>query len=329
MHLTSVFYQTHEEANNSDEDRCKHTLRENAHYKLFEEAKEVYIMFALQLMKSYEELRKASIQLDYLYSTVFRFQEFQRFDIQSTAIHLGFFYEIVLSDPTILDAISITYKGLCAHGTRILKITELIASLRQILENKQMFNRIWRQKINSLRVLYDSLDDDDDEDQMCEDIPKSPASMESPDMLDEKDEQNKQQRKRDKNRRKRQKKKFQKLLYNIKFKESEEPQSIEQLSRSTDIQLESVDPTISQIAEESALAACAKLVNNPNTAENHENEKLAKVEPEEPEAEEDQRMKELLRKYANNTKSERIKPNISEKCLIEMKRFLTQRLCAV
>ena len=77
-------------------------MRMNALYKQFEEAKEVFIIFALQLMKSYEEVKKSALQLDYIYSTVFRVGEFAKLDLQSTAIHLGLFYEIVLSDPAIM-----------------------------------------------------------------------------------------------------------------------------------------------------------------------------------------------------------------------------------
>jgi hypothetical protein len=97
-----MLYQLSEEANNSDEERYNHTLRRNPEFKFFEEARDVYITFALQLIKSHNELEKAYKELDYIYSTVFRLGDYERLNIQSKTIHLGFFYEIVLSDPDIM-----------------------------------------------------------------------------------------------------------------------------------------------------------------------------------------------------------------------------------
>lgn len=42
------------------------------------------------------------------------------------------------------------YQGLFSHGTRILRITELIRSLKLMLENKASFSKIWEQKKSSV-----------------------------------------------------------------------------------------------------------------------------------------------------------------------------------
>ncbi len=106
LHLSTVFFQVNEEANNSDEDKYTHTLRSGTLYKPFEDARELYVLFALELLKAYEETKKAAMQLEYLYDTAFRFGDFAGLDFQSSAIHLGFFYETVLGDPDIMVSLN-------------------------------------------------------------------------------------------------------------------------------------------------------------------------------------------------------------------------------
>ncbi len=368
LHVASIFYQIHEQTNNTDEENYLHCLRENQKFKPFQDEKEAYIMFALQLLKSYEELKKSAIQLDYLYATVFRFPEFRVFDIRSAAIHLGFFYDIVLSDPVVLEAIKITYNGLCSHGTRILKITELIAHLKQLLDAKLVFNRIWKQKLKTIYNAYCSLDEFDDlqipselsknlniSNQLLKPT-KSATVQNTPDPIED-DEQTKQ-KKRDKNRRKKQKKKLQKLLVNIKIKENDEEikddQNIEQFSKSTEAQLDNVDPAVNQISEEFLCTSCREVQETRLHKQKEENKltfekpKISECDCEkseeppsqkieeppkpilepEPEilTEEEIMLNELVKKYKNTQKAPRLKPNISEKDLEFIKNLLMQKM---
>ena len=91
-----------DDSEDSDEDKYVHVMRRSLSFKPFEEAKETYAKFAIQLIRSYEEIKKRSSELDYLYSAMFRFENLGKFDVTCDVVHLGFFYEIVLSDPSIM-----------------------------------------------------------------------------------------------------------------------------------------------------------------------------------------------------------------------------------
>ena len=85
----------------SDEDRYAHSWGYTTYYEEFEQAREEYILFALQLIRFYNELKMASIELDYIYGIAFRLG-YSPTDVQSNTFHLGLFYEIVLTDREIL-----------------------------------------------------------------------------------------------------------------------------------------------------------------------------------------------------------------------------------
>ncbi len=82
----------------------------SAVYRAFEEVKTTYIQFALQLIRSYEEIKRSAEELDYIYKTIFMFEQYGRLDISCELVHLGLFYEIVVSDP----AISVSLPGFTA-----------------------------------------------------------------------------------------------------------------------------------------------------------------------------------------------------------------------
>ena len=99
----------YEEKSDSDEEQYTHSINSRPSlYKRFEDAKDIYVHFAMQLNKFYEETKRAAHQLVYLYSTVFRLADYDKFEIHSMELHLGFFYEIVLSDPDIMVHLKLT-----------------------------------------------------------------------------------------------------------------------------------------------------------------------------------------------------------------------------
>jgi hypothetical protein len=97
----------------SDEEQYNYVLRRRTIFHSFEEAKEVYVLIALQLIKSHEELERCWLELDYLYKIIFQYDLFPKSyiynkpEIDSKTIHLGLFYEIVLSDQSILVVLSL------------------------------------------------------------------------------------------------------------------------------------------------------------------------------------------------------------------------------
>jgi len=91
-----------EDMENSDEDQYDHSILKRLVFKPFEEEKNTYSLYAIQLIKSYEEIKKRSAELDYIYGHVFKYNNCGKFDIPCETVHLGLFYEIVLSDPCIV-----------------------------------------------------------------------------------------------------------------------------------------------------------------------------------------------------------------------------------
>jgi len=92
----------------SDDEQYNHVLRKRTIFHSFEEAKEVYILIALQLINFYEELERSCLDLNYLYSIIFQYDIllkshiYNKLEVDSRTIHLGLFYEIVLCDQGIL-----------------------------------------------------------------------------------------------------------------------------------------------------------------------------------------------------------------------------------
>lgn len=219
LNLSFIIYQIHEKASSSDENRTAHTLKSRTQYKRFEEGKEVYVLFLLQLFKSYEELKLCSSQLEYLYSIVLRYGCFQDFDLYSSDFHFGFFYDIVLCDPLILSAIDIAYTGLCAHQSGAGQVAELIALLRKMMLEKCLFSEIWKKRLESLngmQGLLKGLSSKGRESDCVGEVERRLSQSEAD--VAEKQELAKQ-KKRDKNRRKKQRKRLQKHGLNINDKE--------------------------------------------------------------------------------------------------------------
>jgi len=88
-------------SNSSDDDQYTHNFGIRRRYAKFEDKKAEYLKIAIQVLQFFGETRKAAMRLDYLYSTAFRVG-YGGMEIQSITVHLGLFYEIILSDNTIL-----------------------------------------------------------------------------------------------------------------------------------------------------------------------------------------------------------------------------------
>jgi len=142
--------------NFSDEDQYTYTLETRRRYKPFEDSKQMYILFAIQLLKYYNEIKEISNKMQYLISTIFRTREYKSFNIESKLLHLGFFYDIILSENTLLEPYIITYKALQKHSSlNNTHAKEIYEEIKNLQEEKKKFGIIWQEKWRSLSLLMD------------------------------------------------------------------------------------------------------------------------------------------------------------------------------
>eukprot|EP00826_Nyctotherus_ovalis_P065986 TRINITY_DN9724_c0_g1_i1.p1 TRINITY_DN9724_c0_g1~~TRINITY_DN9724_c0_g1_i1.p1 ORF type:complete len:285 (-),score=76.14 TRINITY_DN9724_c0_g1_i1:83-937(-) len=263
--------------------------------------KEAYILFLLQLVKSYEELKLCSSQLEYFYSIVLQYGCFQDFDLYSSDFHFGFFYDIVLCDPLILSAIDIAYTGLCAHQSRTGQVIELIALLKKMMLEKCLFSEIWKKRLESLngipgllKSLHRGLNSKGKESDCIGELEKTLPQCEADAA---KRQELAKQKRRDKNRRKKQRKRLQKHSLNINDKE----EIIDKWTYSIEAQLKTMELYFNQWHE--------------NYAKPNDEDLLLDLEQQ-------QQMEAFIAKHQPLPK--RLKPNISPQSIAKMEEVLSQ-----
>jgi len=298
LNFSCIVHQINEEVNNSDENKSDHTLKTHVKYKRFEDDKKVYIFFLLQLANAYKELKYCSVELEYLYSSVFRYGDFKHCNVNSN-IHLGFFCEIILSDELIYTGMNIAYTGLWKYQLRTTQVTNLLASIQKMIVDKTLFGEIWR-KLETLYELHPPLNHSYKH-SITSPFYSTPASenlISSYESTQPEKQELAKQKKRDKNRRKKQKKRLQKQGIDIKEEISEK------LLYSIEAQRETMDLIFDQWEE-----SFEKPIDDQDLMI---------------ELEEQRKMELFIARY--KPLSKRLKPNISEESLGKMEEILKKLL---
>lgn len=94
-------YEDEIEDKDSDQDEYAHSFGNKVRFKPFDLDKENYIIFAQYMVRCYDEIKRVSIKLEYLYTHTFYYKQ-QLTPLSSETLHLGLFHSIVLIDPDIL-----------------------------------------------------------------------------------------------------------------------------------------------------------------------------------------------------------------------------------
>lgn len=143
-----VSFDNYKELNDiySDEDHYTYTIDSNKQNNPFDKAKEYYILFALQLIKYYQEIKRISVDLRYLISRIFRTKEYKKIEIDSTLLFLGLFFDIVLSDISIFSTFGIAYKGLIHYQNTNAQAKILLEHLEELQNENKKFAIAWQEK---------------------------------------------------------------------------------------------------------------------------------------------------------------------------------------
>lgn len=109
----------------------------------------------MQLISYYKEIKKVSIKLRYLCSTIFRTKEYRKIDIDSTLLHLGLFYDIVLSENSIFETYAMAYKGLKAYQNSNKHAKIILEQLDELQNENKKFGMVWQEKWRALSHLIE------------------------------------------------------------------------------------------------------------------------------------------------------------------------------
>lgn len=139
----------------SDEDQYTHSIENGKRYKSFEDAKELYVLFVTQLISYYQEIKIVSAKLRYLCSTIFRTGQYKRIEVESTMLHLGLFYDIILSETSLFYAFTIAYKGLRQYSVGNAQAKIIFHQLIALKNEKKNFGVTWQEKWRALSLLIE------------------------------------------------------------------------------------------------------------------------------------------------------------------------------